>query len=72
MLTRREHFEEGPMIIICFEEGTMIIYSVLTTLSALALPSVPSSSIVALVMVLASLGIPTSNLSMIFAVEWFL
>ena len=47
-------------------------YSLLTAIASLALPSVPSSSIVTLIMVLSSLNIPVHAVSLLFAVEWFL
>lgn len=49
-----------------------VIICVLTGVATLALPSVPSSSIVTLVMVLTSLNIPADQISLLFAVEWYL
>ena len=46
--------------------------SILTGMATLALPSIPSSSIVTLVMVLTSLNIPAGHISLLFAVEWYL
>ncbi|KAJ8309688.1 hypothetical protein KUTeg_011553 [Tegillarca granosa] len=44
----------------------------LTAVAVMALPSVPSSSIVTLVMILTSLNIPSHDIALLFAVEWFL
>lgn len=49
---------------------TVII--ILTGMATLALPSIPSASIVTLVMVLTSLNIPAGQISLLFAVEWYL
>ncbi|CAC5415175.1 SLC1A2 [Mytilus coruscus] len=49
-----------------------IIICMLTGFATLALPSIPSSSIVTLVMVLTSLNIPAGQISLLFAVEWYL
>ena len=45
---------------------------ILTSVSTMALPSVPSSSLVALVTIMMSLGIPTHQFGLLFSVEWFL
>ncbi|KAJ8313454.1 hypothetical protein KUTeg_008995 [Tegillarca granosa] len=42
------------------------------SVAVMALPSVPSSSIVTLVMILTSLNIPSHDIALLFAVEWFL
>ncbi|KAK7090285.1 hypothetical protein V1264_010100 [Littorina saxatilis] len=49
-----------------------IVIAFLTAVSALALPSVPSSSLVTLVIILASLNIPSSSIALLLAVEWLL
>lgn len=49
-----------------------IVICILTGFATLALPSIPSSSIVTLVMVLTSLNIPAGQISLLFAVEWYL
>lgn len=51
---------------------TVYVYSLLTAISSLALPAVPSASIVAIIMVLTSLSIPVQAVSLLFAMEWFL
>lgn len=50
----------------------VFIVAFLTAVSAMALPSVPSSSLVTLVIILAAINIPAGTLALLFAVEWFL
>ncbi|CAH1787037.1 unnamed protein product [Owenia fusiformis] len=52
--------------------GKILIIGILTAVACLALPSVPSSSIVTLVIILTTLNIPTEDISLLFAVEWYL
>ncbi|XP_061178438.1 excitatory amino acid transporter-like [Saccostrea echinata] len=52
--------------------GDVVIIGLLTAIASLALPSVPSSSIVTLIMILSSLKIPVEAVSLLFAVEWFM
>ncbi|XP_064600954.1 excitatory amino acid transporter-like [Liolophura sinensis] len=52
--------------------STTIIVVVLTTVAGLAIPSVPSSSIVTLVVILSSINIPAEAIGFLFTVEWFL
>lgn len=52
--------------------GDILIIGLLTAICAMAIPSVPSSSIVTLVMILTSMNIPADSISLLFAVEWFL
>ncbi|XP_034316152.2 excitatory amino acid transporter [Magallana gigas] len=52
--------------------GKVATFFLVTSISSLALPSVPSASIVTLIMVLSSLNIPVQAVSLLFAVEWFL
>ncbi|XP_048730939.2 excitatory amino acid transporter-like [Ostrea edulis] len=52
--------------------GDVVVIGLLTAIAILALPSVPSSSIVTLIMILSSLKIPVEAVSLLFAVEWFL
>ena len=48
-----------------------MLFSVLASVGSLATPGVPSSSIVTILMILASLDIPPANLGIIIALEWF-
>lgn len=50
----------------------IFIVAFLTAVSAMALPSVPSASLVTLVIILNAINIPSRTLALLFAVEWFL
>lgn len=52
--------------------GEVAMIAFLTAVAVMALPSVPSSSIVTLVMVMSSLNWPTHDLALLFAVDWLL
>lgn len=52
--------------------GDVVVIGILSAVSAMALPSVPSSSIVTLVIILAAVNIPSGQIALLFAVEWFL
>ncbi|CAL1537304.1 unnamed protein product [Lymnaea stagnalis] len=52
--------------------GDLVVTGVLTSVLALAIPPVPSSSIVTLVIVLTSLNYPLHGVALLFAVEWLL
>ncbi|XP_046381640.1 excitatory amino acid transporter-like [Haliotis rufescens] len=52
--------------------GVVAIIGVLTAVAAMAIPSVPSSSIVTLFIILTSANIPVDHIALLFAVEWFL
>ncbi|XP_035824371.1 excitatory amino acid transporter [Aplysia californica] len=56
---------------VCLFECMFVWYfSLLSILSSLAIPSVPSASVVAVLLILGSLGIPPVNIGLILAVEW--
>ncbi|CAG5128204.1 unnamed protein product, partial [Candidula unifasciata] len=50
--------------------GDVFIIAILTTMSSLAIPAVPSSSVVAILIILSSLGISTTSIGLVMAVEW--
>lgn len=52
--------------------GSVLIISFLSTMSALAIPGVPSASIVTIVMILTSLNIPVEAIALLLAVEFLL
>ncbi|XP_059158552.1 neutral amino acid transporter A-like isoform X2 [Physella acuta] len=54
------------------EVGDVVITCILTSVLSLAIPPVPSSSIVTLVIVLTSLNYPLQGVALLFAVEWIL
>ena len=58
---------EGIFDSLCF-----CLVRILTAVAAMAIPSVPSASIVTLVIILTSLNIPANDIALLFAVEWFL
>lgn len=51
---------------------SMLACRSLTTISTLALPSVPSSSLVVIVIMCTALAIPVSSIGLLFTVEWLL
>ncbi|VDK76864.1 unnamed protein product [Dibothriocephalus latus] len=52
--------------------GTYVIIALLTGFATLAIPNVPSSSIIIIITILSSLGVPTDQVSLLFAVEWIM
>ncbi|KAK7090118.1 excitatory amino acid transporter 1-like [Littorina saxatilis] len=50
----------------------IIVIGILTAVASMAVPSVPSASIVTLVIILTSLNIPANDIALLFAVEWIL
>jgi Na+/H+-dicarboxylate symporter len=47
-------------------------YRLLTSVLVVALPDIPSGSIVILMIILQSTGLPTKDIATLFTVEWFL
>ncbi|XP_041347973.1 excitatory amino acid transporter 1-like [Gigantopelta aegis] len=45
---------------------------ILTSVGSLAIPPVPSSSLVTLIIILTSLGIPSDGISLLFAIDWLM
>ncbi|KAL5008700.1 hypothetical protein ScPMuIL_014281 [Solemya velum] len=52
--------------------GNVVLVVILTGLSSVAIPSVPSASVVTVIIVLTSLNISTDAVGLILAVEWLL
>ncbi len=50
----------------------LLHFSLLTGFATLAIPNVPSSSIVIVLTILSSLGVRTDEVSLLFAVEWLM
>lgn len=50
----------------------VIQIGLLTSVASMAIPSVPSASIVTLIMILTSMNIPVHAIALLLAVEWFL
>lgn len=49
-----------------------IIFRLLVTVAAMAIPSVPSASIMTTIMILTSMNIPMEDIALLLAVEWYL
>nr|VZI16240.1 unnamed protein product [Spirometra erinaceieuropaei] len=52
--------------------GQVLVVLFLTFASSLAVPNIPSASMVLVVTVLSSVGVPTEGAGLLFAMEWFL
>ncbi|KAM7541849.1 hypothetical protein Aperf_G00000014595 [Anoplocephala perfoliata] len=52
--------------------GSYVIIALLTGFATLAIPMVPSSSIIIIITILSSLGVSTAEVSLLFAVEWLM
>ena len=55
-----------------FNFGQIIIVSLTSTAASIGAASVPSAGLVTMLLVLTALGLPTKDISMIIAVDWFL
>jgi solute carrier family 1 (high affinity glutamate transporter) protein 2 len=55
-----------------FNIGQIIIVSLTATAASIGAASVPSAGLVTMLLVLTALGLPTKDISMIIAVDWFL
>ena len=51
--------------------GVFTFFSLLTAAGSLAIPAVPSSSVVAVLIVLSSLDIQVHNIGIVLALEWY-
>lgn len=53
-------------------EGVKVLFlAILSTVSSLAIPGVPSGSIICILIILSSIGVHTTNIGLLMAVEWF-
>lgn len=52
--------------------GNVVAVSITATAASIGAPGIPQAGIVAMVMVLATLGLPAEDVSLIVAVDWFL
>ncbi|CAL1527171.1 unnamed protein product [Lymnaea stagnalis] len=50
--------------------GIVLTIGLLSILSSLAIPNVPSSSVVSVLIILGSVGIPATSIGLVMAVEW--
>jgi len=55
-----------------FHFGQIVIVSLTATAASIGAASVPSAGLVTMLLVLTALGLPTKDISMIIAVDWFL
>ncbi|XP_050395185.1 excitatory amino acid transporter [Patella vulgata] len=51
--------------------GNVIMVGILAFVGSLAIPAIPSASIVTLIIIMSSLGVPPANIGLIMALEWF-
>ncbi|OXU18613.1 hypothetical protein TSAR_005532 [Trichomalopsis sarcophagae] len=52
--------------------GEVITVSLTATLASIGAASIPSAALITMLLVLTALGLPTSDVSLLFAVDWFL
>lgn len=52
--------------------GDVLLIWMLVTVAAMAVPSVPSASIMTVIMILTSMNIPVDDIALLLAVEWYL
>jgi solute carrier family 1 (high affinity glutamate transporter) protein 2 len=52
--------------------GEVITVSLTATLASIGAASIPSAALITMLLVLTALGLPTSDVSLLFAVDWLL
>lgn len=52
--------------------GEVVVVSLTATAASIGAASVPSAGLVTMLLVLTAVGLPTQDISMIVAVDWFL
>ncbi|XP_011502212.1 PREDICTED: excitatory amino acid transporter-like [Ceratosolen solmsi marchali] len=52
--------------------GEVITVSLTATIASIGAASIPSAALITMLLVLTALGLPTSDVSLLFAVDWFL
>ncbi|KAL4220663.1 Solute carrier 1 (high affinity aspartate glutamate transporter) [Mactra antiquata] len=68
----------GATVFIANLSGTQLVFGdvlliwLLVTVSAMAIPSVPSASIMTTIMILTAMNIPMEDIALLLAVEWYL
>ena len=55
-----------------FNIGEVVVISLTATAASIGAASVPSAGLVTMLLVLTSVGLPTQDVSLIVAVDWFL
>lgn len=48
------------------------LHSLTATLASIGAASIPSSALITMLIVLTALGLPTNDVSLLFAVDWML
>ena len=48
------------------------LYSLTATLASIGAASIPSAALITMLLVLTALGLPTNDISLLFAVDWML
>nr|KAG5712884.1 hypothetical protein BaRGS_007481 [Batillaria attramentaria] len=51
--------------------GTLVLLTLLVAVGSLAVPAIPSSSVITALMILDSMDIPPANIGIIIALEWY-
>ncbi|XP_048768893.2 excitatory amino acid transporter-like [Ostrea edulis] len=67
----------GPIFIaqmndITLSFGQIVVVSVTATCASIGAASIPSAGLITMLMVLTSVGLPTNDISLLLAVDWFL
>ena len=52
--------------------GEVITVSLTATLASIGAASIPSAALITMLLVLSALGLPTEDVSLLFAVDWLL
>lgn len=50
----------------------LYMFSLTATLASIGAASIPSAALITMLLVLTALGLPTSDVSLLFAVDWLL
>jgi Na+/H+-dicarboxylate symporter len=48
------------------------LFSLTATLASIGAASIPSAALITMLLVLSALGLPTTDISLLFAVDWLL
>lgn len=64
--------DKAHTLAIQLTESHCSLYSLTSTLASIGAASIPSAGLVTMLLVLTALGLPTENVSLIFAVDWIL